>query len=206
MNQREAAPGLVLSSRDYFVQVVRDAFEERNVKTFALAENYLVGVLQFHVATENLFDETDSSGRKTKSTLAETFLKAANAEPATKVELLKKMGDRSLYVSGFFGDSLQRKTIDIDYYAEMGGSAYATLAGCVKADTSAKLYNEYARRFLEFAEVLTYISTKSQLTDEANIMRLFETYNLTGSEYAREKLLEKGLIAGPRQQSGIKKQ
>ncbi len=206
MSNTAAALSLVLSSRDFFSQVVRDAFEERNVRTFPLAENYLVGVLQFHVAAENLFDETDSSGRKTKATLAETYLKAAGAEPVTRVELLKKMGDRSLYLSGFFGDSLQRKTVDIDYYAEMGGSAYATLAGCVKEDTSAKLYNEYAKRFLEFAEVLTYISAKSLLTDEANIMRLFENYNSTGSEFAREKLLEKGLIAGPRQQSAYKKQ
>ncbi len=206
MSQKDAIPSLVLSSRDYFSQIVRDAFEERNIRTFPLAESYLVGVLQFHVAAENLFDETDSSGRKTKATLAETFLRATNAEPATKVELLKKMGDRSLYVSGFFGDSLQRKTVDIDYYAEMGGSAYATLAGCVKEDTAAKLYNEYARRFSEFADVLTYISTKSSLTDESNIMRLFEAYNLTGSEVAREKLLEKGLITVPRQKAALKKQ
>ncbi len=206
MSQNDTTPSLVLSSRDFFAEVVRDALEERNVRTFPLAENYLVSVLQFHVATENLFDEKDSSGRKTKSTLAETFLKAASAEPATKVELLKKMGDRSLYVSGFFGDSLQRKTIDIDYYAEMGGTAYATLASVVKEDTSAKLYYEYAHRFQEFAEVLTYISSKAHLTDEANIMRLFETYNMTGSETAREKLLEKGLIAVPRTQANFKKQ
>lgn len=206
MNQSNLASCLVLSSREFFNQVVKDAFEERNIRTFPLAQNYLVGVLEFHVAAENLFDEKDSSGRKTKATLAETFLKASNSEPATRVELLKKMADRSLYVSGFFGDSLQRKMVDIDYYAEMGGTAYAALASCVREDTSVKLYKEYAHRFLEFAEVLTSISSKAHLTDEANIMRLFENYNMTGSEIAREKLLEKGLIAGPRPQGAQKKQ
>ncbi len=138
--------------------------------------------------------------------MAEPYLRATTAEPATRVELLKKLADRSFYVSGFFGDSLQRKIIDVDYYADMGGAAYSALADCVKEDTFAKLYREYARRFLEFAEVLTHISSKAHIQDEQNIMRLFENYTLTGSEIAREKLLEKGLIAVPRTQSSSKKQ
>jgi len=206
MADKDNVSSLCLSSKEFFTQMVKDAFEERNIKTFPLAQNYLVGVLEFHLTTENLFDGVDASGRKSKSTLAETFLRAANAEPAVRVDLLKKMADRSLYVSGFFGDSLQRKTIDIDYYADMGGSAYAALADCVREDTFAHLYREYSKRFLEFAEVLTYISSKAQLRDEENIMRLFENYALTGSEFAREKLLEKGLIAVPRAYGSIKKQ
>jgi hypothetical protein len=181
MGQNVSAAGLCLSSKDYFTQMVRDAFEDRHIKTFPLAQNYLVGVLEFHLVTDNLFDEVDSSGRKTKSTLAESFLKASN-------------------------DSLQRKIVDIDYYADMGGTAYAALADCVREDTFAKLYREYAKRFLEFAEVLTHISSKAHLRDEQNIMRLFESYTLTGSEIAREKLLEKGLIAVPRTQGSTKKQ
>lgn len=206
MSQNVSGAGLCLSSKDYFTQMVRDAFEDRQIKTFPLAQNYLVGVLEFHLVTDNLFDEVDSSGRKTKSTLAESFLKASSSEPATRVELLKKLADRSLYVSGFFGDSLQRKIVDVDYYADMGGTAYAALADCVREDTFSKLYREYAKRFLEFAEVLNHISSKAHLRDEQNIMRLFESYTLTGSEIAREKLLEKGLIAVPRTQASTKKQ
>ncbi len=88
MSHRESSTGLCLSSKDYFAQMVRDAFEDRNIKTFPLAQKYLVGVLEFHVVTDNLFDEVDSSGRKTKSTLAKTFVRPTASEPATRVALL----------------------------------------------------------------------------------------------------------------------
>lgn len=188
---------LFVSSRQFFEEMVSDALVRRKVKTLPLAKSYLVELLEFYVPTANFFDDYDSSGKRTRETLAETFLKAQNSEPSLRQELLKKMADRSLYISGFFGDSLQRKLIDIDYYADMGGAAYGALADSAREDLLAKVYSELARRFLEFAEVLTYISSQARLHDEQNILRLYEHYARTGSDFAREKLLERGLIAVP---------
>jgi hypothetical protein len=196
---------LVLSSREFFNQIVADAFERRRVKTLPLVKNYLVELLESYIPTENLFDETDSSGRRIRQTLAETFLKAQNSDTLVRIELLKKLGDRSLYISGFFGDSLQRKLVDVDYYADMGCMAYGALADSAREDTSARLYREFSRRFLEFVDVLTDISTRSKLSDEENIMRLYELYARTGSDVARERLIEKGLIAVPSANLPIKK-
>ena len=61
---------------------------------------------------------------------------AQNSEPIVRFELLKKLGDRSLYISGFFADSLQRKVVDVDYYAEMGGVAYGALADSAVEEVS----------------------------------------------------------------------
>src|SRR5437016_3105761 len=33
---------------------------------------------------------------------------------------LKQIGDRSLFISGFFSDSLTRKLVDVDYYVSIG--------------------------------------------------------------------------------------
>ena len=188
---------VLVSSRDFFDEIVSDALEKRRLKTYPMVKGYLVDLLQFYVPTENLFDDRDSSGRRVRETLAETLLKSQSAEPAVRIELLKKLGDRSLYISGFFGDSLQRKLVDVDYYADMGCMAYGALAGSVREDTLAKVYGEFARRFLDFVEILTYISSRASLHNEENIMRLYETYAKTGSDLAREKLIEKGLIAVP---------
>ena len=192
---------LLISSEEYFREAVDEAFEKRKIRTFPLVRGYLTELLERYMDASNLFDEVDENGRRTRSTLAETFLRAVNSEPRTRAELLKKLGDRSLYISGFFGDSLQRKLVDLDYYADMGGSAYATLADVTREDTVAKVYREIAERFVEFVDALAFISARASVQNEENILRLYENYEMTGSTLAREKLLEKGLIAAPRRGS-----
>jgi hypothetical protein len=208
MSREDQSSGsqLFISPRQFFSEIVTDAFEQRKLKTFPMVKGYLVDLLEFYVPTSNLFDDFDSSGRRTRETLAETFLKAQSADVQERIELLKKLADRSLYISGFFGDSLQRKLVDVDYYADMGGMAYGALAGYVREDTASKMYGEFARRFLDFAEVLTYISSRASVQNEENIMRLFELYEKTGSELARQKLHELGLIAVPADRGSFKKQ
>jgi hypothetical protein len=110
------------------------------------------------------------------------------------VDLLKKLGDRSLYISGFFGDSLERKLVDIDYYAEMGGAAYASLADNVSDDISAQVYRIFSRDFLAYVDVLTYISQQSMIQSDQSLLRLYDRYMRTGSELAKEKLIEMGVL------------
>ncbi|MBK7889645.1 MAG: hypothetical protein IPJ84_01985 [Bdellovibrionales bacterium] len=181
----------------FFSEAVQTAFAKRGFSTFPSAQTYLVKLLEYYVPTANFFDEVDEQGRRTRSTLAEAFLKAVNQEPQARNEQLKRLADRALYITGFFGDSLQRKLVDIDYYCEMGVTAYSVLADSQKEDMAAKVYREYSSRFLNFSEVLTTISAQAHLQNEANILRLYETYAKTGSDLAREQLLERGLIAVP---------
>ncbi len=196
-SQNVGGSGLVLSTSEYFVHAVEMAFNERQFRTFPSAQSYLVKLLEYYVPAGNLFDEVDDSGRRRRATLAETYLKAMNAEPALRTDMLKKLADRALYVAGFFSDSLQRKLVDVDYYQEMGMTAYNVLADTSREDMTAKVYREYATKFLRFTEILSTIALQSRVQDEANIMRLYETYAKTGSDMAREKLLERGLIAVP---------
>lgn len=194
-----ASPDLFQSSREFFTQMIQDAFDRRQIKTLPLATSYLVDLLEHYLITEHLFDEEDQSGRKTRESLAMLFLKAGQSEPRVRRELLKKLGDTSLYISGFFADSLQRKTIDVDYYVEMGGAAYSSLASSVTEESYSELYREFSRRFLDFVEALTYISTQSQIQANNNLLRMYDIYAQTGSAIAREQLLEKGIIALPQE-------
>ena len=49
--------------------------------------------------------------------------RARRRRPAQRASL-KQIGDVSLFVSGFFSDSLRRKLVDVDYYVSIGGVAY----------------------------------------------------------------------------------
>ena len=199
--------GLLLSPRQYFVEMVESGFSKRNVKSLPAVQNYLVELLEFYLDAKNLFEEEiDEVGNKKPSTLAEMYLVASGSNGSEKHDLLKKLGDKTLYISGFFGDSLNRKLVDIEYYAEMGGAAYASLADISKADSVIQVYRTFSERFLEFVDVLTYISHQTMVQSDRNVLRLYDRYMQTGSEIARDKLLEMGFVTLPLDQKKLTKQ
>lgn len=177
--------GLVTSPRVYFSEIVAEALEKRNVQTPPMASNYLVHLLESYVTTDSLHF---------KGTLAELFLKSFHAEKSLQMDLWKKLGDTSLYISGFFGDSLRRKVIDIDYYVDIGGMAYANLASQVSDDLQSQVFREFSSRFVEFVDVLTYISQNTMIQTNQDLLRLYERYIATGSELAKDQLVEKGIL------------
>ena len=178
---------LLCSPKDYFNEMVDDGFSKKNLKKTPAVKDYVVGILEHYLDANNLFDAQ-------KTTLAEMFLIANQSEGTRKIEILKKLGDKSLYISGFFGDSLSRKMVDIDYYVDMGGAAYASLAECSREDTTARVYKTISKQFVDFVDVLTYISQKSMLQTDQNILRLYERYIRTGSTLARDQLIEIGVL------------
>lgn len=199
---------LVLCPRSYFEELVQKGFSQRRIKSAPYIESYLVNMLSHYLDARNLYEAeyANESGQKNPKTLAEMYLIAQNSEASVKMELLRKLGDRTLYISGFFGDSLNRKVVDIDYYADIGGAAYASLAHYTKEDTMAQVFSTFSSRFLDFVEVLTYISNQSLIKSDQSILRLYDRYMRTGSDIAREKLVEMGVISLPQDQVKLGKQ
>lgn len=180
----------MISSKEFFTGIVDEAVNKRKMKISLQAKLYLVDLLSFYMFSENLFGD---EGKK-ETTLAEMFLTAINSEYHLQIDLLKKLGDSSLYISGFFGDSLKNKIIDLDYYIDMGGSAYSSLASVEKLSERAIIFEEFSFKFMEFVDVLTYISQKSFVQTNQDLLRLYDRYISTGSDLAREELIEKGLL------------
>lgn len=205
--ERNKADSLFISPEGYFAELVNEGFEQRKVDTYPQVKSYIVNLLQHYLDAKNLFEAPyDEAGNKRPQTLAELFLIANNSETTLRIELLKKLGDRSLYISGFFGDSLERKVVDVDYYVNMGGAAYANLSSVCRENTLAKVYQVFSERFIEFADVLTYISQRSLVQNNQSLLRLYERYLRTGSELAKEKLIEMGVLTLPLDQSRLTKQ
>lgn len=207
-NKTDQNDSLFVSPEEYFNKLVEEGIAQRRLKTIPQTKTYLVRMLQHYLDTKNLFEtEYDESGNRRPQTLAEMYLVASNAETiSVRVELLKKLGDRALYISGFFGDSLDRKMVDIEYYANMGGVAYSTLANIVKEDTLSRIYSIFSKQFIEFVDVLTLISQKSMIQNNQSILRLYDRYLKTGSEMAREKLVEMGVLTLPIESSKVSRQ
>ena len=183
----------LISPVEFFQTLVDDAISHQKIDTFPEARGYLVELLVHYVDANNLFSR-DDQGRATQTTLAEAMLRATQAEAVEKIETLKRLGDTALYVSGFFGDSLSRKIVDIDYYVNIGGAAYGYLANEIREDQLAKVFSEYSSRFVSYMDLLTYISQKSLVQSNSDLLRLYSRYLTTGSELAKTQLIEKGLL------------
>jgi hypothetical protein len=176
---------LMTSSREFFSELVEQAFTKRKIIAQPLVSVYLVELLDQYMLSSNI---------QLQGTFAEMLLRAQNSERKLRHELLKKLGDTSLYISGFFGDSLKRKIVDIDYYASMGGMAYGSLSKEIEDSHRAVVFGHFGERFLDYVEVLTYISQSSGVQSNQDLLRIYDRYVLTGSPMAKEQLVEKGLL------------
>lgn len=179
--------GLVLDKpRAFFENRVDTAFKRLGFRPRALSRQYLVELLESFMFSGKVFEKGE--------TLAELYLRAMSAPGPQRLQMLKKLGDGSLYISGFFGDSLTNKMVDIDYYVDMGGTAYGTLAVASGDGDLAVVYDEYARNFGAFVDVLTFISQESLIQSNGDLLRLYDRFVTTGSRLAEEQLAEKGLL------------
>ena len=93
---------------------------------------------------------------------------------------LKQIGDFSLFISGFFADSLHRKLVDVDYYVSIGGTAYTALSR-YETDTFSPVFAELAEKFIRFVDVLSEVSERASLCSNADLLRLYERWLKTGS-------------------------
>jgi hypothetical protein len=205
MGHKEAKTILLESPREFFADKVEDAFKHLKFDPLPLSRAYLIDLLQHYMLSINLFPKDDETGRAKRQTLAELYLQAQNSPSPARIDLLKKLGDSSLYISGFFGDSLSRKIVDIDYYVDMGGVAYSALASSSADENASQMYGEFSVRFPEFVDVLTFISQESMIQTNGDLLKLYDRYMATGSKLAEEQLVEKGLLNADLQKSKLNK-
>lgn len=178
--------------REYFAGQVDGALKRLKFEPLPQSRSYLVDLLEHYMFSENLFPPEE----RRQDTLAEMWLKAQNIAGPQRTDLLKKLGDSSLYISGFFGESLSRKIVDIDYYVDMGGVAYRALASAADGPRS-QMFGEFSARFGEFVDVLTCISQEALVQTDGDLLKLYSRYMATGSRLAEEQLVEKGLLVVP---------
>lgn len=169
----------------YFKNMVDAAIKNQQIKTDEIVEFYLVNLLSEFVNAEKM-------KRFAHEPLVMTMDRALNSGLNEQRVLFKEIGDVSLYVSGFFSDSFNRKLVDVDYYIEMGSISYNYLANLTR-DTRMvfyNLYSELAGKFKAFVDVLIEVSERCLLTSKKDILRIYERW-LRMRTKRHERLLRK---------------
>jgi hypothetical protein len=187
------------SAQEYFRELVAGALAHRRLRIQEGTEYYLVNLLASHLQSDSLF-VARPDGTMDAEPLALLLKRALESEREERRRMLKRLGDTSLFVSGFFGDSLARSLVDVNYYIAMGGRAYDALSEAERAAGGlAALYAELAERFPELVDLFAEIAELSDLSSNRGIVRLYERFLATGSQRVADRLRERGvaLFAGP---------
>lgn len=179
------------SLAEYFHEVISQALRRQGVEASAHAEHYLVNLLAAY-SHAPLSDEP----------LSLQLAQAQAAEPTLRLRKLREIGDHSLYVTGFFADSLESKLIDVDFYISIGGTAYANLSRAYAAPPWSETFWELADKFRQLVEVLGEVSAQTPLKTNTDLLQLYERYLRTGSRFTARRLRKLGLGVLPEDRTG----
>jgi len=182
------------SIAEFFRNTVRDILQNRKVTVQETTEFYVVNLLTQAIQSSqensdpNYFDEP----------LAILFGKAWSANNRhERYSLLKHLGDQSLFISGFFGDSLRKKIVDLDYYISMGSQAYGSLSDIskreVEKDFFSKTFDELSGKFTAFVDLFSEISERANVTSNQDVLRLYERWLFTKSKNLLDRLQKMGI-------------
>ena len=134
--------------------------------------------------------------RSAEQTLAELHARASSAAPGQRASTYRELGDRSLYLVGYFRESLARRTVGPRYYAEMGAAAYDQVDRVLKdrfADAFGPVFRELADGFRECVAILDRIRC-TQDAEPDSLSRWYEEWLRTGDEDTAELLRRRGLL------------
>lgn len=184
------------SVHDFFRQILSLAIENQRASIQLATELYLANLLGGFVQTESLLSR-DDDGTLHQKPLALLLKDALDAEEtAARARLLRRLGDTSLFVSGMFGECLNRRAIDVDYYIEMGGLAYDALGEvAARRGVERSLWDELSEKFSLLVEVLNEVAERTLLNSDTGLMRLYEKWMKTGSTRVGILLREQGVPA-----------
>src|SRR5207302_10646421 len=143
-------------------------------------------------ATEALYLEAED-GTWQQKPLAFLLKEALEEAGPARLRLLRRLGDTSLFVSGFFPDSLARRSslVDVDYYIAMGGRAYDALA---RQALERSLWTDLSSRFRLLVDLLNEVSERTLASTNLGLVRRYERWLKTGSERLASLLVKQGVV------------
>jgi hypothetical protein len=182
MVRRESAAEIAVP---FFKALVEEAIAHQRLAANELTSYYVVQLLASFVDRSEYAEDDEPLALQLAQALERGGLRHRAG--------LKQIGDASLFVAGFFSDSLRRKLVDVDYYAAIGGYAYHALSRS-ESDRFSPVFAELADKFVRFVDVLNEVSERTSCSSNADLLRLYEKWLRTGSPRSGQLLVQRGVV------------
>ncbi len=196
MPERSERVRPVASLQEFFKDSVSHAMRRQRVEVQDHTAYYVVNLLTLFSRSEALYERT-SSGVGLKPLALMLADAAESSDPRERNFVLQRLGDVSLFIAGFFADSLARKPVDMDYYVRMGGSAYGSLCesvrGTLRGEAFGSVFAELSGKFQNVVDVLNDVRDEARSRQDRDVLRLYESWLRTGSKRAERLLRDLGI-------------
>ncbi len=195
---RSSADALVpvTSLQEFFRDSVDAAMAANRVIVERDTSHYVVQLLTLFARTDACFEPGSGNGQHRP--LALMLAEAVQASsPEERRCTLQRLGDVALFTAGFFAEGLQQRCVGLDYYVNMGGGAYRTLATdavtTARARALSAVFAELAAKFMDLVDVLNEVRVSASGCRDHDLLRLYESWLRTGSQRAGRLLREAGI-------------
>ena len=186
----------VASLQEFFRGSVDQAMQRQGLSADDHTAYYVVNLLTLFARSEALYEETQAGlGLKPLALMLAEAAETLNLRERSFV--LQRVGDVSLFIAGFFSESLAMHIVDVDYYVHVGGGAYNSLSADVRGTPRGRVFGpvfaELAYKFKRFVDVLNDVRDQARDNDDQDVLRLYETWLRTGSKRVEHLLRELGI-------------
>jgi hypothetical protein len=179
---------------NYFQHHVSRALKAHQIEISQTSKIYLINLLSEFIKSRRAFHlQNEDDGP-----LAVIFLQAFTKDINEQIKIFRDLGDFSLFITGFFPDSFNKKIVDIDYYIGIGSNAYNTLSSIFTRfypqNDIYPLYQELADKFVSLVNILSDISEEGAVKFNEGLLRTYERWMKTGSIRDKKLLVQHGVI------------
>jgi hypothetical protein len=187
----------VASLQEFFRDSVDQAMQRQGLSAEDHTAHYVVNLLTLFARSDALYENTEAGvGLKPLALMLADAAETTDLQE--RVFVLQRIGDVSLFIAGFFSDSLAKHVVDVDYYVHVGGGAYDSLSEQVRGTRNGQafgpVFTELAQKFQEFVDVLNDVRDEVKPNDDQNVLRLYELWRRTGSKRIKHLLRDLGVI------------
>jgi hypothetical protein len=195
---RSASDSLVpvASLEEFFRDSLDAALVANHVVVECSTSHYVVQLLTLFSRSDSCYEPADSGTghRPLALMLAEAVAAGSRDE---RLFALQRVGDVALFTAGFFAEALHDRAVGLDYYVNMGGGAYRTLAasgrGTTRCAALCEVFAELAAKFLHMVDALNEVRESTRGASDHDMLRLYETWLRTGSRRAGRLLRQAGV-------------
>lgn len=184
----------------FFRELVDDASRAQGSHATGAAESYVVALLADYAKPDQLSGETL---HRPLTLLLDEAMRRSGLE---RFERLRSLGDGVLYVSGFFGDHLATRGVELEYVSTLGARAYDSAAAMLRGGSSPTaqeqsavpdVFAELSENFQMFVELLSRIAERlyaQSACTHGSMLKLYERWLKTGSDALANALAKQGVM------------